>query len=275
MFRNAEYVLALKDLMKIKGSASLQDYRDAFDRLDVDDSGFIESSEVRQLLDDVYDGKTPLFEIDAFIKFFDKDDDGRISWEEFERGLGAAMAAQAPSTAARTNTVDDVEDEMVALQDPEVVGTVQIEMDDGTIVHVDANEYIESLKKEAADLKAAIQKEKGVDKQPADTLADFLSGKSSDQAIDEFGGIAGYISRRQGDVKSLTEGISPEIVEVMQMLVDFVLEGGGGPAENIPKEEMEMELPGAALRQLALWQLVLGYQLREAEAKGDYLKLLE
>jgi len=29
------------------------------------------------------------------------------------------------------------------------------------------------------------------------------------------------------------------------------------------------------LQQLALWQLVLGYKLREAEAKGDYLKLLE
>lgn len=37
---------------------------------------------------------------------------------------------------------------------------------------------------------------------------------------------------------------------------------------------MEMELPGSALQQLALWQLVLGYRLQEEGAKGDYVKLL-
>jgi len=36
-----------------------------------------------------------------------------------------------------------------------------------------------------------------------------------------------------------------------------------------------MEIPGAALQQLALWQLVVGYKLREAEATGDYKKMLE
>ena len=36
-----------------------------------------------------------------------------------------------------------------------------------------------------------------------------------------------------------------------------------------------MEIPGAALQQLALWQLVLGYKLREAEAKGEYMRLLD
>jgi hypothetical protein len=36
-----------------------------------------------------------------------------------------------------------------------------------------------------------------------------------------------------------------------------------------------MEIPGSALQQLALWQLVLGYRLREEEASGDYKKLLQ
>jgi hypothetical protein len=95
------------------------------------------------------------------------------------------------------------------------------------------------------------------------------------------GSITGYIASRQGDVKSLTEGISPEIMETMKRLVEFVLEGGdsGKAAKkgmtNQEKAEMEMEIPGTALQQLALWQLVLGYRLREAEVKGDYLKLLE
>jgi hypothetical protein len=62
----------------------------------------------------------------------------------------------------------------------------------------------------------------------------------------------------------------------MKMLIDFVLEGGdSGKGKNVPKEKLEMEIPGSALQQLALWQLILGYRLREAEAKGDYLKLLK
>ena len=85
-------------------------------------------------------------------------------------------------------------------------------------------------------------------------------------------------------MKSLTEGVSPEVIETMKKLVDFVLEGGqqrssnGGQTKSLSNEEraqMEMEIPGSALQQLALWQLVLGYRLREAEAKGEYLKLLE
>jgi len=98
--------------------------------------------------------------------------------------------------------------------------------------------------------------------------------------------IAGYLASRQGDVKSLTEGIKPEIVDTMKKLIGFVLEGSVGTSHNDTssndystmtereKLEMDIELPGSALKQLALWQLVLGYRLREEEAKGDYVKLL-
>jgi hypothetical protein len=64
------------------------------------------------------------------------------------------------------------------------------------------------------------------------------------------------------------------------MLIDYVLEGGpeGGGA-NAKKMKMdktkEMELPGSALQQLALWQLVIGYRLRETEATGDWRRMLE
>jgi len=80
LFRNAEYVVALKKLMKLPGGATLKDYRDAFDKLDHDGSGFIEASEVKRLFDNVYDGKPPAFEIEAFLKYFDTDKDGKISW---------------------------------------------------------------------------------------------------------------------------------------------------------------------------------------------------
>ena len=95
-------------------------------------------------------------------------------------------------------------------------------------------------------------------------------------------------SSRQVLAQFLNEMLSPddqvdadaatEIVETMKKLVEFVLEGrNSGLGRKMSVEErasMEMEIPGSALQQLALWQLVLGYRLREEEAKGDYMNHL-
>ena len=159
-------------------------------------------------------------------------------------------------------------------------GTVEIEMEDGKVVEVEAKEYMENLKAEARSLKEALRREQlGELPNNGDTNGMIPNGGSSPL---NGGGmdIASYIASRQGDVKSLTEGISPEIVETMKMLVNFVLEGGDGgkgkkSLSDQEKAEMEMEIPGTALQQLALWQLVLGYRLREAEVTGDYMKLLQ
>jgi hypothetical protein len=301
MFRNAEYVIALKDLMNLKGRRlTLDDYKDAFNKLDTDDSGYIEVTEIQDLFKDVYDdGKVPSFEVSAFLEFFDKNKDGKISWEEFEKGLGAAIAT-AQSTkgdvASRllgynSSDDDDEDDDDVIDVNTNVSGTIQIEMEDGKVVEVDAREYMENLKAEAQKLKDALRKEQqllsgGVDGRNDPSSGLLPNGGGGGGGAD----IAGYIASRQGDVRSLTEGISPEVVDTMRKLVDFVLEGGektksstknksnknsrSSPTDK-EKAEMEMEIPGSALQQLALWQLVLGYRLREEEVKGDYTKLLK
>mmetsp|Transcript_25893 Transcript_25893/g.60968 ORF Transcript_25893/g.60968 Transcript_25893/m.60968 type:complete len:530 (-) Transcript_25893:119-1708(-) len=296
MFRNAEYVMALKEIMDLSGSATLQDYKDAFDKLDKDDSGYIEAGEIQELLDNVYSGKVPTFEIETFINFFDQDNDGRVSWEEFKRGLGAVMVSRAEEKSKLQKLLGSSESKKIAKEKQEeegaddeddeeevenpnvsVSGTLEIELDDGTTVQVDADEYMKSLKAEASALKNELRRQKR-GKSGENQVSEFLAGGNDGPAKDDpFGGLANYVASRQGDIKSLTEGISPEIVDTMKMLVDFVLEGGqSGKGRPIPKkEQMEMEIPGSALQQLALWQLILGYQLREAEAKGDYLKLLE
>ena len=147
---------------------------------------------------------------------------------------------------------------------------MEIELDGGKIIKVEAKEYIKSLKAEAEQLKAALRRET----MGSGPVKNGIMGAAPQQSED-FGGIAQYIASRQGDIKALTEGIQPEVVDTMKMLVDFVLEGGGGSRKDVPKEDLMMELPSSALQQLALWQLVLGYRLREAEATGEYLKLLE
>ena len=125
MFRNAEYVVALKDLMKIKRGASFSDFKAAFDRLDTDGSGFIEAREIDALLSDVYDGSPPAFEVKAFLRFFDANKDGRISWEEFEKGLGMmgsddkSMATkQLPSYGMSMNDNDQDDDDDDDDEDP-------------------------------------------------------------------------------------------------------------------------------------------------------------
>jgi hypothetical protein len=300
MFRNAEYVLAIRDLMNIHGKATLQDYKVAFDKLDKDKSGFIETDEICTLLTDVYgEDDIPAFEVDAFMKFFDINNDGRISWSEFERGLGVVADTKAKESRKRGRTTaaaalpgysddneedeeeeDDDEEEYGDMMDPvepNISGKVKIEMKNGRVIEVEAKEYIEELKREAEALKAALRREKGIEEQKtSDSNVSPLVGGTPPEAEDP-SGIAAYIGSLGGDLESLTKTISPEVVDAMKMLIDFVLDGGpsGRGKDRKDDKELEMEIPGAALQQLALWQLVLGYKLREAEATGEYRKLLE
>ena len=288
MFRNAEYTLALKEIMNLRGSATLEDYRNAFDKLDIDGSGFIEVSEVQALFGDVYGDNIPPFEIKAFVDFFDSNNDGRISWEEFERGMGAVYAKKRkeddvngqrvlPGTAGDEDE-DEEEDDYPDFEElfgqPTVSGKVEVELKNGKIIEVEAEKYINDLKEEAEALKEALRREKGGGSGPpgaGGAPGGLVPGAPT--AGSEAGGIAGYIASLQGDVKSLTEGISPEVVDTMKLLIKFVLEGGSKKKKIEP--DKEMEVPGSALQQLALWQLVLGYRLREQEAKGDYKRLLD
>lgn len=296
MFRNAEYVLALKELMKLKGrKLTIEDYKDAFDRLDSDNSGYIERSEIQELFKEAYGGNeddVPALEIKAFLDFFDTNEDGKISWQEFERGLTSAATINnnnIPVSAkeefanrllatmeAAGPLEDEEEDDNDATLSESISGTIEIEMDDGKVVEVDAQEYMENLKEEAQKLKLALRKEQQSSSATNGDSSDPMAGlfPTNSQGAEEMVDIASYIASRQGDVKSLTEGIKPEIVDTMKKLVNFVLDSGKSMSDQ-ERAEMEMEIPGSALQQLALWQLVLGYRLREEEAKGEYVRLLK
>lgn len=255
----------------------------------------VEVNEIEALLSEVYGDSIPAYETKAFIDFFDVDNDGRISWNEFESGLGVRNNGMnsgggqraLPGTSENVDDdydeydEDDEDDEYPDFEQlfgqPSVEGKVQVELKNGKTIEVDALLYMDTLKKEAEALKEALRMERGESKAPPGAggvppggLVPGAPASSSDMGGI---GIAGYIASLQGDVKSLTEGIAPETVETMKLLIKFVLEGGGKKKKMDP--DQEMELPGAALQQLALWQLVLGYRLRENEAKGEYKKMLE
>ena len=79
MLRNAEYVTTLRRLLNLQEHTQ-DDLKEAFDKLDLDGSGYIETAEVEELLTGLYGGKAPPdFEVKSFITFFDANKDGRVS----------------------------------------------------------------------------------------------------------------------------------------------------------------------------------------------------
>ena len=63
--------------------------------------------------------------MEAFLKFFDTNNDGKISWPEFERGLGAAMARETKMNGSLNllPEASDDDDDVVDVE-PEVSGTL-------------------------------------------------------------------------------------------------------------------------------------------------------
>jgi len=73
----------------------------------------------------------------------------------------------------------------------------------------------------------------------------------SPPSIGDTRGISASIASLEGDIQSLANGISPEVVEAMQILVEIVLDGGPtgvGKKKRVPdQKQLEMEIPGSAL----------------------------
>jgi len=288
MFRNAEYVVALKKLMNL-GPGTINDYRTAFNKLDTDGSGFIEASEIYELLADVYDGNPPKFEIEAFMRYFDKNKDGRICWNEFEKGLGLVKTHQTssyphpalPSFLGSNEDDEDGDDDdeyPIDTEEPTISGTVEIEVQDGKFIQIEARDYIADLKREVSALKQQLAREKKTYSSAnkiAPVPADIIGSSSTSTSITAY-----IASLGQENIKTLTEGISPDVVEAMKLLVNYVIDdeepSKPKPNSNKFKDQQEgIDIPGSALQQLALWQMILGYRLREAEATDDYKKLME
>jgi hypothetical protein len=205
--------------------------------------------EVEELLRQVYKGDVPSVEISSFIALFDTDSDGRVSWEEFAHALGATEGATAPSNFLALPAPP----EGITAPQPTLTGTVTVSLDDGTEVKMDANAYMDQLKSEAEALRRDLR---NMEQKKAQTEATFSTS------------IAAYVSSlSESQLKALTSGISEDVVGAMRLLVKYLLRDPSGEGELGKDQEVTMEQ--AKLQTLCLYQLVLGYKLREAEATGE------
>ena len=62
------------------------------------------------MLREVYGGDAPAFEQTTFLKFFDANNDGKISWEEFEKGLGVVNQERAAGAVANNILLEGSDD---------------------------------------------------------------------------------------------------------------------------------------------------------------------
>jgi len=118
---------------------------------------------------------------------------------------------------------------------------------------VDANDYMDQLKAEAQALRQELL---------------GMEQKASEQQEAISNSISGYVSSLpEPQLKVLSSGISEDVVGAMKLLVQFILRDPTGNGQ-LPKDET-VTMEQAKLQTLCLYQLVLGYKLREVEATGE------
>ena len=80
--------------------------------------------------------------------------------------------------------------------------------------------------------------------------------------------LSAYVSSLpEPQLKMLTDSMSEDVTTAMKQIVTFILRtpSGDGPLDKEAKVTLEQQ----KLQQLCMYQLMLGYTLREAEAKGE------
>jgi len=260
MFRSAEYVVMLKQVLKIS-SSSEADLRTAFEEADTDSSGFLDVAEVRELLTKFKGGSVRVNgtvvspggvqdgDVREFLAVFDADKDAKVSWEEFKKVLGLSEDSLSASPIA--GTLDQAPEDASS---PPVSGTMTIELEDGSTMEVDAASYIAELKQRVSGMRSELAKVE----------------QETNPGAKQGNAIASYLdSLPKGEMRSITDKVQPEVVEAMKQLVDHVVKGANEGESMSDDREKELEMTREALAQVCMWQLVIGYRLREAEAKGQ------
>ncbi|KAJ8608734.1 hypothetical protein CTAYLR_007785 [Chrysophaeum taylorii] len=277
MLRNAEYVLALRQIFNIPTNSTISKYselRRAFDRVDADGDGFLRREEVEKVFDEIYVAamedaakrnatteeielqEKKMKEIESFVRFFDANADGRVSFDEFCDGITSGAG------------VEDDDDDLPfpTAFTPPISGEIDLVLKN-SVRKVDAAEYVASLQAEADRLRKALAKAKATSPflpNDVDDDAATLAKQLEDQVTS--------ISRYVGDLnedgrKALTTTITPDAHQAINQLVNFVIMGAGDKDRQIPIEAGLM-LERRVLEQLCRWQIIVGYRLRELEAMG-------
>mmetsp|Transcript_64963 Transcript_64963/g.89235 ORF Transcript_64963/g.89235 Transcript_64963/m.89235 type:complete len:470 (-) Transcript_64963:328-1737(-) len=273
MFRNGEYILALQKLLNVNAKSPAE-MQAAFERIDINNDGYIDRGEVEQLFRSFYDGEDPpAYEVQTFMKFFDVNSDNKITWDEFSKGLGLDKVAKPTMDLQRFEEATG-DDPLMLNPSSEVdelarnvKGTVTIQSETGQTLEVEASIYMDSLRKEAEALRAAIEVTSGRASSSSSSSQEIMAAGDGAMQPDT-SSLAAYIKDLPPKKRdALIAGIEPKTLEAMKRLVNWVV--GEKDVVGVPDKNGKLSLDRNSLASLCLWQLVLGYKLREAEATGE------
>jgi len=144
--------------------------------------------------------------------------------------------------------------ELTSLGVPEVSGNLTLTLPDGNVLQVDAASYMSELRHENAELREEASRLK--------TPREYYDDKD----------LLLYIKALpEIHMRSLTENVNEDVLDAMRRFTSAVVEGLGGlrGGESITQQT------GSAMAQLCLWQLAVGYNLRELEIREDMTRLFD
>jgi len=148
---------------------------------------------------------------------------------------------------------DDAED---GEEEKGVKGKMKVKYDNPAIeMEVDAAAYLSELRSEVKKLKEDLAKTREAKEESV--RADLLT----------------YIrTLPPQDLQKLTGTMSEDVLNCMKGLVSNVMKGIGGEEGQGITPDTVMEQSGEAMAQLCMWQLVIGYNLRELEVREEMTK---
>jgi len=143
-----------------------------------------------------------------------------------------------------------------APEDASVSGKITVRTEGGVVVEVDAEAYMADLRSEVAKLRQ--------------DLVQFANRRDArDEAMAQ--DLIGYVNTLpRSEMAALTSNIQPEVLESMEALVYGILRQFG-----VSKGERILLDSSDSMTKLCLWQLVIGYNLRELEVREQFKRSFE
>lgn len=170
----------------------------------------------------------------------------RMSMTRSLKGLPRLPPAQTVSTSGPNGTASLVirpSDRALS-----VTGLVSVTDAEGRSVEVDASELMSALSAEVEQLRGELLLLR--EQREPELQANLLTYI---QALPE------------RELSGLTSDISPEVMEAINLLVQTLMTRMGIPPPGSERSEALVQQSVGALAQLCMWQLVIGYRLRELE----------
>mmetsp|Transcript_15383 Transcript_15383/g.19273 ORF Transcript_15383/g.19273 Transcript_15383/m.19273 type:complete len:521 (+) Transcript_15383:57-1619(+) len=176
-----------------------------------------------------------------------------------QRSLTGGLPYHMPKSALLLpgESLDDdgeEEPEMSNWPAPKISGVIKLTMDNGQEIEVDADAYMGELRSEVEKLQSELVRLE----------------QQRDSALEK--DLLLYIkSLPEENLRSLTETISPEVLEAMRIMVTSIMASmGTSQLGNTLTQQT-----GSAMAQICMWQLVAGYNLRELEQREQMKRLFD